>query len=168
MSNSSHVYQEVGKYPNWFLTHSCQKTWKNALLRIYPAGKVDLEINLLILKKIFRKPQDLIMYTKGSVTKLTINGGAPMSAKVWPPSSSEGSATSAWQWRWKQWLMLSVGLPVRLNMLPSSYPMSSLQKVGWEEPTLAFIMCVIDNVQHPSLKTPADILCWTCQCKVSR
>ena len=50
--------------------------------------------------------------------------------------------------------MLSVGLPVRLNMLPSSYPMSSLQKVGWEEPTLAFIMCVIDNVQHPSLNTP--------------
>ena len=46
--------------------HSCQKTWEKNYQE-WPAGKTESEIKLLIQK--YGKPQDLIAYTDGSVTK---------------------------------------------------------------------------------------------------
>ena len=49
------------------MRHSCQKTWELNHCREWPAGKTESEIKLLIQEN--SKPQDLIEYTDGSVTK---------------------------------------------------------------------------------------------------
>ena len=51
--------------------------------REWPAGKTESEIKLLIQEN--SKPQDLIVYTDGSVTK-DQSGGASLSSKVRVPS----------------------------------------------------------------------------------
>ena len=48
------------------MRHSCQKSWETTVEK-WPAGKTESEIKLLIQEN--SKPQDLIMYTDGSVTK---------------------------------------------------------------------------------------------------
>ena len=48
------------------MRHSCQKSWETTVEK-WPAGKTESEIKLLIQEN--SKPQDLIMYPDGSVTK---------------------------------------------------------------------------------------------------
>ena len=89
--------------------------------REWPAGKTESEIKLLIQEN--NKPQDLRVYTDGSVT--IDQSGWGFTVKQGATTIHEDSAVyiirsqpPAWQWRWKQSPMPSAGLHQEVTVRP--------------------------------------------------
>ena len=131
--------------------------------REWPAGKTESEIKLLIKEN--SRPQDLIAYTAGSVTKdqsgwgFTVKQDATTiheDSAAYSVSSSSlivevEAVTHAFRW------IASGSDSGTTSVIIPTDSISLLQKVE-SEPRLE---CV--DGRHPPLRTPAGVLPWTCR-----
>ena len=154
--------KEWEKYPNRF-QHLYETLLPENLgrhCREWPAGKADSEIRHLVQEN--SKPQDLIVYTDGSVTKdqsgwgFTVKQGATTihedSAACEVSTSSltmeMEAVTHALRW------IASRGDSHAIILTDS---MSLLQKVEWKAQT------GMSHVRHPPSKNPVGVRSWTCR-----